>query len=171
MSDLYWNVDPQWNKIIQLWYTTPLECERCGCKYKEISNIGTWHCKQHVLSWNSYEQKWPCCNNVQKSLMPGSSNGCIKADHRPFSTASYTEYNDIPIPKNLVPHLGITNESIVNRDNIRESNKYYTQRDNVTSIIIRRFDWKKSDQVTTLGDTVLSTIEKGNRKGLCYYAH
>lgn len=46
--DLYYSVPQKIRDLLNIWIEENRHCTSCGETYKEIDNIGTWRCRQHV---------------------------------------------------------------------------------------------------------------------------
>lgn len=146
----YLLIDPEWEEVIHNWNQKKLTCTRCGHLFYEIDNIGHWKCSQHVResiyfrARNGYS--WPCCGKRAKVINTPAYNGCVKADHTTLSI-NFDEYHDIPIPRKLEDYIVLKRQSVVIED---ETEDLADDNDLFERFIIRRFDWKKAEQLGSL---------------------
>lgn len=75
------------------WKTRQLRCLQCKKVYREMNNIGQWHCAVHACDFNSRRKGefrpknvWDCCGGDRTHL------GCVPSDHKD-TYGIYDEYN------------------------------------------------------------------------------
>jgi hypothetical protein len=67
--------------------TTHVRCVRCNLSYREIDNIGQFHCRMHTLGYSSLSGLFACCNTL--------TNGCLACDH--------SQDTENPYPNSCIP--------------------------------------------------------------------
>jgi len=98
------NIPIEWQRLIYKYKCIQKLCTKCNSLFLEINNVGSWKCKQHIIS-NSFEipasdgkARWPCCGELNIH----TNNGCIPADHN-AQILPFTVYDDIWLPLSIAP--------------------------------------------------------------------
>lgn len=122
---------PEWARILALWQRRWQRCAWCGAPYRDIDNMGTWSCAQHLCSNPRRSPvdgvlRWPCCGRptlegTSGSLRGPDPTGCVAADHRPVRLP-WGHKDAVPLGPSIRASVPHPPRSLLDERTLREAN-------------------------------------------------
>jgi predicted nucleic acid-binding Zn-ribbon protein len=149
-DQLFFTLEKRWKDLFKKWLDVQHKCVRCGTIYNEIENIGSWECKQHVLSWNAHcrgsfygAHSWDCCGDTFPSNLTDHPRGCVPCDHNTLDFPYQAPEHDVVLPTVLLQYLitGGTSQEAILADNDLKDYVADTGPLPPDLSVVRRFKW------------------------------